>query len=126
MGKPDRDRVLPGDEIAARLAAELPHWQHAEGTIRRTYRTAGWKGTLMVVNAIGHLAELAWHHPDLLVGYASVEVRLSTHSAKGITALDLALARKIEDVVLWRPGLEAGPFDGIPTDPRFSYIVYDE
>ena len=30
----------------------------------------------MVVNAIGHLAELAWHHPDLVVSYAFVEVKL--------------------------------------------------
>ena len=36
----------------------------------------------MVVNAIGHLAELAWHHPDLVVSYAFVEVKLMTHAAK--------------------------------------------
>ena len=74
------------------------------GWIRRTYKTNSWKGTLMVINTIGHLAEAAWHHPDLTASYAWVEVRLSTHSAKGITDKDLQLAKKIEDVIQWQPG----------------------
>ena len=79
----------------------------------------------MVINAIGHLAEAAWHHPDLAASYASVEVRLSTHSAAGITDKDFALARKIEDVVLWQPADEGGVLDGTPDDPRHAYIKYE-
>jgi 4a-hydroxytetrahydrobiopterin dehydratase len=79
----------------------------------------------MAVNAIGHLAEAAWHHPDLTISYAWLEVRLTTHSAKGLTAKDFALARKIEEVVAWRPGAEGGALEGTPADPRFAYIKYD-
>ena len=50
----------------------------------------------MVVNTVGHLSEAAWHHPDLRVSYAWVEVRLKTHSANGITDKDFSLAAKIE------------------------------
>lgn len=115
------------DEIRARLAAELPHWRLEDGWIRRTYRTNSWKGTLMVINAVGHLAEAAWHHPDLTASYAWVEVRLMTHTAKGVTDKDFALARKIEDVVHWQPALEGGPLEGTPaTDMRFAYIKYDK
>ena len=57
----------------------------------------------MVVNAIGHLCEAAWHHPDLLVSYPSVTVRLNTHDAGGVTEKDMELAQKIEEVVMWRP-----------------------
>lgn len=109
--------------IAARLTSELPQWHFVDGTLQRTYKTAGWKATLMVVTTIGHLAEAAWHHPDLAVSYDSVTVKLSTHSVKGITDLDFALAAKIEDVVGWRPG---PPFSGTPADPRHAYIKYDE
>jgi 4a-hydroxytetrahydrobiopterin dehydratase len=108
--------------IEARLTAELPHWRFSEGTLQRTYKTASWKATLMVVTTIGHLAEAAWHHPDLAVSYDSVTVKLSTHSAKGITDLDFALAARIEDVVSWRPG---PPFSGTPNDPRHAYLKYD-
>lgn len=120
-----KERVYSDAEIAARLTAELPRWSLAAGTIRRRYETQGWKGTLMVINAIGHLAEAAWHHPDLAASYSWVEVRLSTHSAKGITDKDFALARKIEEVVHWQPAKEGGGLEGTPAEPRFAYIKYD-
>jgi 4a-hydroxytetrahydrobiopterin dehydratase len=119
-------RAFSEEEIRARLAQELPHWYYEDGWIRRKFRTEGWKGTLMVVNAVGHLAEAAWHHPDLTVSYAFVIVKLVTHSAKGVTDRDFALARKIEEVVSWQPGREGGPLEGTPNaDQRFRYIKYD-
>lgn len=120
------ERVYSAQEIAARIARELPRWRHEGGCLEREYRTAGWKGTLMVANAIGHLAEVAWHHPDLALSWDRVVVKLSTHSARGITDKDFALARRIEDLVTWRPGTEGGPLEGTPADdPRFAYIRYD-
>src|SRR5512147_2020015 len=95
-------------EIKARLERELPKWYFEDGWIRRKYKTSGWKATLMVVNTVGHLAEAAWHHPDLTVSYAFVTVKLMNHAAKGITEKDFALARKIEDVLMWQPGKEEG------------------
>lgn len=121
-----RDRALEDAEIERRLAVELPAWDYADGWIRRTYKTYGWKGTLMVINTVGHLAEAAWHHPDITASYAWVEVRLMTHSAKGITEKDFALARKIEEVVAWQPGAEdRSALEGTPQDQRFGYIKYD-
>ena len=52
------DEIYTDDEIKARLAEELPKWYYEDGWIRRKYKTSGWKGTLMVVNTVGHLAEL--------------------------------------------------------------------
>ena len=120
-----RERSYAESEVTERLARELPHWRYENGWIRRKYKTHGWKGTLMVINAVGHLAEAAWHHPDLTASYAWVEVRLMTHTAKGITDKDFALARKIEEVVQWRPEA-GGALEGTPNDDqRFAYIKYD-
>jgi 4a-hydroxytetrahydrobiopterin dehydratase len=114
------------EEIKTRLEAELPHWYYEDGWIRRKYKTAGWKSTLMVVNAVGHLAEAAFHHPDLTVSYAFVIVKLMNHAAKGVTNKDFELAKKIEEVILWQPGKEEGSaLEGTPDDPRFKYIKYD-
>ena len=112
-------------EIQARLQSGLSHWTFRDGFICRKYRTYGWKGTLMVINAIGHLAEAAWHHPDLAASCNSVEVRLKSHDAKGITERDFQLAKKIEELVSWQPGKEGGPFTGTPQEPRHAYIKYD-
>ena len=112
-------------EVEERLKEELPHWYLEKGWIRRKYKTSGWKGTLMVVNTVGHLAEAAFHHPDLTVSYAFVIVKLVNHAAKGITNKDFELAHKIEEVIMWQPGKEDGSLEGTPGDPRFKYIKYD-
>ncbi len=112
-------------EVEERLKAELPSWHFENGWIRRKYKTSGWKSTLMVVNTVGHLAEAAFHHPDLTVSYAFVIVKLVNHAAKGITDKDFELAQKIEEVIMWQPGLEQGALEGTPDDPRFKYIKYD-
>lgn len=122
----EREKPMPEQEVKAWLERNLPNWSLEDGWIRRTYKTASWKSTLMVINTVGHLAEAAWHHPDLTASYAWVEVRLMTHSAKGITAKDLALASKIEEVVSWQPGIEGKGLEGTPQeDMRFAYIKYD-
>ena len=124
--KKTADEVYEASEVTERLSAELPKWEFRDGWIRRKYKTSGWKGTLMVVNTIGHLAEAAWHHPDLTVSYAFVNVKLMNHAAKGITEKDFALAKKIEEVVMWQPGADPeSDLEGTPDDQRFKYIKYD-
>jgi 4a-hydroxytetrahydrobiopterin dehydratase len=124
--KAGKDEVYTPEEIADRLKAELPAWYFEDGWIRRKYKTSGWKSTLMVVNTVGHLAEAAWHHPDLTVSYAFVIVKLMNHAAKGVTDKDFALAHKIEEVLMWRPASEPDAvLAGTPDDPRFKYLKYD-
>jgi len=126
MSQRTPERTYSNSEVEERLRAELPQWYLRDGTIARKYKTASWKGTLMVVNTIGHLAEAAWHHPDLLVSYAAVEVRLQNHAAKGITDKDFELAAKIEEVIQWQPAHQGGALEGTPAgDPRFAYVKYD-
>ena len=119
------EETYSDEEAEARLSEELPHWYLEDGWIRRKYKTSGWKATLMVINAVGHLAEAAFHHPDLTVSYAFVIVKLKNHAAKGITDKDFALAHKIEEVIQWQPAMEDSPLEGTPDDPRFKYIKYD-
>ena len=126
MNERSKERVYDAAECAARLQAELPHWHFEDGWIKRKYRTNSWKGTLMVINTVGHLAEAAWHHPDITASYAWVEVRLSNHAAKGVTDKDFELAAMIEKVVQWQPGKDGKALDGTPQgDQRFAYVKYD-
>ena len=119
------EKVYSLEEIEKYLESKLPNWYYENGWIRRKYKTSGWKGTLMVINTIGHLAEAAWHHPDLSASYAFVVVKLQNHAAKGITDKDFLLAEKIEAVVQWNPSSEDNTWEGTPDDPRFKYIKYD-
>jgi len=99
-----KEKTYTDAEIAARVQEPgMTGWYLEDGWLRRKYNTDGWPQTLMAVNAIGYLCEAANHHADLAVTYAKLWVKLQTHSAGGITDKDFELARKIEEVVLWRP-----------------------
>jgi 4a-hydroxytetrahydrobiopterin dehydratase len=120
------EKIYSEEEVKARLERELPQWYYENGWIKRRYRTHSWKSTLMVINTVGHLAEAAWHHPDLEASYAFVVVKLMNHAAKGISDKDFELAGKIEEVVQWQPGVAGGALEGTPNDDqRFAYIKYD-
>ena len=120
----NKEKVFNEEEINERLSGVLTHWYYERGWIRRKYKTSGWKSTLIVVNTIGHIAEAAWHHPDLSISYGFVIVKLQNHAAKGITEKDFLLAQEIERVIQWKPG-EEGILEGTPEDPRFKHIKYD-
>ena len=110
----DKLQVYAESEIPGKIAEHgLTGWYLEDGWLRRKYTTEGWPTTLLLVNAIGYLAEAAWHHPDLAVTWGKVWVKLKTHSAGGITDKDFALAKQIEAAVLWRPP-PGGPLEGTP------------
>ena len=106
------ERTYTDAEVAAKLAElSLSEWYLEEGWLRRKYTTDGWPTTLMLTSAIGYVCEAAYHHADLSITWGKLWVKLKTHSAGGITDKDFALAQKIDEVVLWRPGKDT-PFDG--------------
>src|ERR1700736_1643001 len=109
-----KEKTYTDDEISTKLPAlGLEQWRLEDGWLRRKYSTDGWPTTLMLTNAVGYLCEAAWHHADLAITWGKVWVKLKTHAAGGITDKDFTLARKIEEIVLWRP--EPGsPLEGTP------------
>ena len=117
----EKEKTYNEAEIGGKLSV-LPGWYFEGGMIRRVYKTDGWPTTLMLVNAIGYVAEAAYHHPDLSVTWGRVIVKLQNHAAGGITDKDFELAKKIEETVLWRP--KGGALEGTPNkfvrsgDPR--------
>ena len=117
------ERVYSDAEIAERLAGDLGDWRHANGALVRVYKTKDWRATMLAAGAVAHLAEAAWHHPEMVLKFPSLEVRLNTHSANGVTDKDFELARKIEAVVGWRPDAEGGALEGPPEGS--SYILPD-
>ena len=111
-----REKLTPytDEEVEAKIAElGLDGWNLDDGRQRRKNNTDGWPSTLMLVNAVGYLCEAAWHHADLSVTWGKLWVKLTTHSSGGITDKDFAVARQIEDTVLWRPA-DDSPLEGTP------------
>ncbi len=86
---------LSEDEIAAGLKA-LPEWERAGDVISRRWTFSAFADGIRFVDRVAVAADAADHHPDIDVRWTTVTMRLSTHSAGGLTRKDLELAAAIE------------------------------
>jgi 4a-hydroxytetrahydrobiopterin dehydratase len=79
-----------------RELSTLPGWSRRGSEIARTYEFRTYADAVHFVVHVGSIAEAQDHHPDIDIRYTKVTLHLSTHSAGGITALDISLARHID------------------------------
>jgi 4a-hydroxytetrahydrobiopterin dehydratase len=86
--------VLDDDEIEQNLPEG---WERDGDEIVRTYEFDDYLQGIAFVSDVGEVAEEEFHHPEIVVGYKEVEVRLTTHDAGGITDLDMRLADLFND-----------------------------
>lgn len=84
---------------AAELAA-LDGWEDADGrdAIQKSFRFKDFNEAFGFMTRVALMAEKMDHHPEWFNVYNRVEVTLATHSAGGVTALDIALARFMDGV----------------------------
>ncbi len=87
--------LLDDAALASALAA-TPGWTREGAEIFRLFKFPSYLDGIDFVRRVGDVAEMANHHPDMLVGWRKVTVRLSTHSKGGLTEKDFALARQID------------------------------
>lgn len=90
--------VLSDETVDAELAARGLAWRREGDTLVKASDHADFAGALAYVNDVGGLAEAANHHPDIDIRWKTVTLRLSTHSAGGITDNDLLLAAAIDGI----------------------------
>jgi 4a-hydroxytetrahydrobiopterin dehydratase len=76
----------------------LPGWSGSSAGIRRSVRAPDFAGGIRLVDDVAAAAEQLGHHPDIDIRWTQLTFVLSTHSAGGVTALDLALARRIDEI----------------------------
>jgi 4a-hydroxytetrahydrobiopterin dehydratase len=89
--------LLSDAEIESRLAG-VAEWHVEEGrTIVRDLQFANFADAMAFVNRVAQAAEIANHHPDILLhGWNKVRLTLSTHSQGGLTDADFELAARID------------------------------
>jgi len=92
MPRPPR---LSPDEIAAALHG-VPLW-HGDGEgLHRTVELPSFPEAVAAIVAIADVAEELDHHPDVDLRWRTLHLTLVSHSAGGVTDLDLQLARRID------------------------------
>jgi 4a-hydroxytetrahydrobiopterin dehydratase len=94
------EKPLAGVERAKALH-DLNGWAEAKGrdAITKSYQFKSFSQAWGWMSRVALFAEKSDHHPEWFNVYGRVDVTLSTHSAGGVTAKDIALARKMDQYV---------------------------
>lgn len=92
MGKPKK---LSATRVKAALAG-ASGWRKKSSAITRTFEFKDFPAAVRFVNAVGRLAEKAWHHPDIDIRWNKVTLALTTHDAGGLTKKDFELAKRFD------------------------------
>lgn len=91
---------LEGPAITEALAL-VDGWtlEHGATAIVKTFKFRSFSEAFGFMCRVALVAETLDHHPEWFNTYNKVEVRLSTHSARGLTQLDFALAKAMDDIL---------------------------
>jgi len=116
--------LLTENEILTNLSG-LKQWSYVGGKIQKEIAMHNWKGVMLLTNAIAHIAESAWHHPELHLSFSSIKILLHTHDEGGITNKDIAMAKKIDELLSWNPKSDEKQFEGTPSTLEFHYLKND-
>jgi 4a-hydroxytetrahydrobiopterin dehydratase len=87
--------VLSDDEVETALPDD---WSREGEEIVRTFEFDSYLEGIGFASGAGGLAEEAFHHPEMTIGWREVEVRLTTHDAGGITGKDTDLAERFDEI----------------------------
>jgi 4a-hydroxytetrahydrobiopterin dehydratase len=90
--------LLDDTAITAALG-DLPGWERDGDAIVRTAKLPSFPAAIGVVDRVAEIAEDRDHHPDIDIRWRTLTFRCSTHSAGGLTDLDVALAAAISEQI---------------------------
>jgi 4a-hydroxytetrahydrobiopterin dehydratase len=87
-------RLLSAEEILQQLTT-LPGWQGTTESLQCKYGFPDFPTAIAAVSSVANEAEEMNHHPDIDIRWRNVTFTLATHSAGGVTQLDIELAHRI-------------------------------
>lgn len=90
-------QALNETQITAELA-QASLWKREGQEIVRTFVFSGFGEAIGFVNKVAAQADKVDHHPDILVQYNKVTLRLSTHDANGLSERDFAFAKVADEL----------------------------
>jgi 4a-hydroxytetrahydrobiopterin dehydratase len=95
--------LLDQSRIDDELRSRHPDWTGTQEKLSRAIEFADFPTAVEFINRIAPRCEELDHHPDLALRWRWVHVELATHSAGGVTELDLTLADIVDEVAAELP-----------------------
>jgi 4a-hydroxytetrahydrobiopterin dehydratase len=91
--------LLTADQVHEGVQGLASGWAVAGNSLVRTVEFDSFLTAVRFIDELAPVAERLDHHPDLRLSWRTVELSLSTHSAGGLTRLDLELARELDAII---------------------------
>ena len=73
-------------------------WNYKNNSISRQFSFDLYMDGIEFVNAVALIAEKENHHPDLMIGWRSVQVNYTSHDLGGVTEKCLHMAKLTEEL----------------------------
>ncbi|QSB15741.1 4a-hydroxytetrahydrobiopterin dehydratase [Natronosporangium hydrolyticum] len=90
--------LLAPDEVRSALGTR-PGWSGDPARISRTVEFPTFPAAITVVDRVAVVAEELDHHPDIDIRWRTLTFHCATHSVGGVTARDLDLSGRIDEIV---------------------------
>ena len=96
------NELTPQQAFESLERAGATGWLCIPDAISTRISTGGFATGLALLDEIGEAAEQADHHPDLTLRWGSLDVRLTSHDAGGVTERDVAMATRVGELAAAR------------------------
>ncbi len=90
-----QDRLLDASELEE-IISKFPKWEYREKSLKQDFMFSDFSEAFEFMVQVSEIAEDLNHHPDWSNSWNKVSISISTHSAGGLTALDLKFVEKVE------------------------------
>tara|TARA_B100000925_G_scaffold212002_1_gene161670 strand:+ start:48 stop:374 length:327 start_codon:yes stop_codon:yes gene_type:complete len=92
-------RALTAEQIKERLITH-PSWRLEDVWLARDLQFTDFEAAWQFMSHVADCAEQQGHHPNWYNVYSTVQIRLSSHDANGITERDFALTESIDQYLI--------------------------
>ena len=86
--------LISPDEIRKSLSTS--EWEYSNGHISKSYKFETYMDGIEFVRKIADLAERSNHHPDIKIGWCTVQISITSHEMNGVTTKCVNLATGID------------------------------
>jgi 4a-hydroxytetrahydrobiopterin dehydratase len=109
---PEGTPPLSGEALTPYLEAVDPRWEVVDSHhLEADFSFPDFVTALAFTNAVGEVAEAQDHHPEIVLTWGKVTVRIWTHTVNGVSPNDFILAARIDALARTSTGSGNGTGD---------------
>ena len=84
------------DQQIEQFMPEIPKWSLQDDVLVRRFSFDNFVQALEFTNQVGALSEAEAHHPEFVLTWGRVDLRIWTHAIDGLSENDFILAAKVD------------------------------